>query len=1735
MSNQKITTRAERKILAELEEIANGGDVSSVVPQSEDHWKKLKDRGLTKEVPGPGMRQTDYKQVNASKKKEWSRLNEKFKLFLTNQRFINEDKWNSDEVDDEYAGNLKNEFNNSGIGDWLYGKDDPNQASLKTADGMRTITDSYWASKTFPSAREAREYLLETKNTKIKASGPNDNGRWIDYGYVEGEGLAIVSPSGIGLANKKTADGEVDEDDSVESTEDNDSQESSKTDRENFDGEFKMLQEHIKQLAPYILETKDANAAYALKALKDSFNKIRKMKNMSAIDHPEKEYDKMEGRYMASLRKALRTANYSSTIVNSTIKALKNEYKDRGQSANGVKCDTNILSDLLNANGLASDVETEIRYNVQEKYKAQGGSTSNYDYDLESTLLNAELEKLCNEVNQKLSSTAALRQVAKQANDLIRAHNLPIASINLETSAKQYRHNEAGLKKKAEEDFLEVVFDDGSVGELYKEDNRWHEAGDGPDGWGTKTYMGYLSHSDLLHWLNQDYGRVKKLASVRTASSIPSNIVNATIKAYKEYLKNIGQKWEKQFIDDHWRLIAYQEYAFDRDTMQWIDNEATERYEANGGEVTPDGYITDEIKLDDTREDIVREIVEVANQKISTMASLKTAGINLQPGDKVKVYVNWQDEPIEGTIKDKSDDGSSYNVNIQGGWASFPSERVEKIASIRTADSWGKGIKPGARVKSYVSENDPNIDAKTGIVQSVGWSSEKENRPVIVEWDNGTTDTTNAGNLKLASVKTASNTPTYSVQYNKSRMTEDGYMDGEYALWVKFPNSGEFEDNKQQLINEFNRLESTYGPPTPQGSVLVYIDEQSEQSLVHIILRDDGIKNKDEVERIVSNIFPGIQKTGSKKTADNAVEERIKEMVLNHTATHNVEEFFDLLEQVDPEFKSKLEEYEPIGSPGPSYFPEWMRRLREFFTTGDSIKTGSKKTADNSPPKRFKNHLELKSWAFDNDQETELTADGYDINFDDGTYAIYIMDDNSGAMILTASKKTAGNKYRVGDTFFGISQSFGELGWNLNKQNQLAEALGGEDSIVEWSEIENILIGWFGDRMASHGELAKIYIDKQGHKLASKTGRMIYALKEELEAELGRTPTEAEIEKKINMKFKKMGEGDNTFGGKTYDGSVEAYKSRIFAQMQEMHGIDQGLTRELIADAATRIKNWHAEGKDPDEATIELLAFMNKQGSLKQAGEDEYMVAWVDGEAYREINLTYEEAKRFIEDAGLEDWQMPQIIKMTTADFKEGDEVKHSFIEPELNGEIEEVREGEVDVDFEGTPGIDTLDKKDVKKAELSNQYNKKSPEETIEDLEETDPYDGEIEYMEEEADVEPEHIEEDLERFDEIQDIVQDLEDDDKEELKKQASLNTMSSIDINNELQTLEAALASPLPTETRASLEHWANKLLIEKSRRAAKKKVTSANFDYFIDPYGEVFSVPLNHNAWVKENRKMLKERYGIIAKDKEPLIDAGWTYISRVRWITIIGNPSKIPYDIKQAIIFNNETLVINDEEYLDIEEKEQAMERNASVRVASYAPGDRVDFYVNDDPYDPNTRQKGTINSVTDDAVNVTFDDGETGDIPLQGVNDGTLTLEKVGHVTRIANDPLRDTVNFKGIHIGIEWPKGTERKYADGYSQMMSNDYGYVLNTEGEDGEEIDCYICDQQELSDKVFRIEQLNDDGEFDEYKFMLGYTDEEEAQQSYEDHMPPEKFGAIEEIALDDFKQVAHTSNEELGVN
>lgn len=130
----------------------------------------------------------------------------------------------------------------------------------------------------------------------------------------------------------------------------------------------------------------------------------------------------------------------------------------------------------------------------------------------------------------------------------------------------------------------------------------------------------------------------------------------------------------------------------------------------------------------------------------------------------------------------------------------------------------------------------------------------------------------------------------------------------------------------------------------------------------------------------------------------------------------------------------------------------------------------------------------------------------------------------------------------------------------------------------------------------------------------------------------------------------------------------------------------------------------------------------------------------------------------------------------------------------------------------------------------------------------------------------------------------------------------------------------------------------------------------------------------------------------------------------------------------------------------------------------------------------------------------------------------------------KVAGNYAKGKVSVQGMEVALENPKGSERTgtNADGtkWSVKMKNDYGYIVGTQGADGDAIDAYIGPQPD-SPYVFVIDQLNlEDQSFDEHKVMLGFKDQQQAIRAYDrafsDDMGVLRVGNMTRMTIPEFK-------------
>lgn len=119
------------------------------------------------------------------------------------------------------------------------------------------------------------------------------------------------------------------------------------------------------------------------------------------------------------------------------------------------------------------------------------------------------------------------------------------------------------------------------------------------------------------------------------------------------------------------------------------------------------------------------------------------------------------------------------------------------------------------------------------------------------------------------------------------------------------------------------------------------------------------------------------------------------------------------------------------------------------------------------------------------------------------------------------------------------------------------------------------------------------------------------------------------------------------------------------------------------------------------------------------------------------------------------------------------------------------------------------------------------------------------------------------------------------------------------------------------------------------------------------------------------------------------------------------------------------------------------------------------------------------------------------------------------------------------GYNVSIENAKGSVRRGtgADGkpWVTTMQNDYGYIRGTQGVDGDHIDVFLSDTPEEGD-VFVIDQVNEDGSFDEHKVMYGFPTEQAARDAYLSNYEQgwTGLGAITHVSKEEFKKWVQSS-------
>lgn len=117
----------------------------------------------------------------------------------------------------------------------------------------------------------------------------------------------------------------------------------------------------------------------------------------------------------------------------------------------------------------------------------------------------------------------------------------------------------------------------------------------------------------------------------------------------------------------------------------------------------------------------------------------------------------------------------------------------------------------------------------------------------------------------------------------------------------------------------------------------------------------------------------------------------------------------------------------------------------------------------------------------------------------------------------------------------------------------------------------------------------------------------------------------------------------------------------------------------------------------------------------------------------------------------------------------------------------------------------------------------------------------------------------------------------------------------------------------------------------------------------------------------------------------------------------------------------------------------------------------------------------------------------------------------------------LQGRLTVQGIDIAVENQPGSVRKGVgkDGkkWRTVMRFPYGYLVGTEGADGDEVDAYVGPDRDAPD-AYVVHQRREDGTgYDEDKVMLGFPDEAAARKAYLAHYDSPKFlGPISRVPV-----------------
>ena len=128
--------------------------------------------------------------------------------------------------------------------------------------------------------------------------------------------------------------------------------------------------------------------------------------------------------------------------------------------------------------------------------------------------------------------------------------------------------------------------------------------------------------------------------------------------------------------------------------------------------------------------------------------------------------------------------------------------------------------------------------------------------------------------------------------------------------------------------------------------------------------------------------------------------------------------------------------------------------------------------------------------------------------------------------------------------------------------------------------------------------------------------------------------------------------------------------------------------------------------------------------------------------------------------------------------------------------------------------------------------------------------------------------------------------------------------------------------------------------------------------------------------------------------------------------------------------------------------------------------------------------------------------------------------------------DTVKKTVNFQGLEVKIDRPKGFIMFGHDAkgkpWRREYKVDYGFIPQTLGGDNDGLDVFMGPNKDAKSSYWAV-QTKPNGDFDEYKVFLGFDSEEEAKAVYAQHIPQKLLHEVSTMSVEMMKAMLGSEN------